>query len=1221
MWDFFKRWHPLILLLAGIYLAIPKPGPNPAEVDEAFLDEYDKNKDGVVDRDEFGGLDFELRDRNKDGVLTVGSRFRWPLHDYKWNLGQDLKGGSSLRYVLRQQDIVEAEKSIHELLAPLRDYQERVSPQGRTKFGRVIEGGEIRLGEWEEGDYQHLLIPGQFDEGRVDALKRFYKAWSEAKQRKEDKDLVGPTIETLNRRLGTSGITELNIAPLGDERLEVKLPEFSTGGETDRYKKLLETTGKLEMRVLAAEDGDFRNLEVGQLPRDEGYKFRWIELARSDAVSSSLVKERDGKKFVPVQVIDEYDITGKDLQNIQPSTDQQGRMAVSFELKGLAVARFEELTRKHREAGAGGEDPRLLAILIDEKVYSAYSIKDTISGAVQLSGNFNAKERDDIINVLKSGSLNVRLELEGEETVGPSEGAEAVRRGLYSLIAGALLVFAFALLVYRGLGVLTIVNLIIVVTLVMGAMSAGLGTLTMPGIAGLVLTIGMAIDANILINERIREEREKQLNMRGAVEEGFRNALSAIVDANVTTLLTAIILYKVGSGPIQGFALTLAIGIVATLYTALGAYRAMVFGILNVKRDAKFSMAGLAFARNRNIDWLKLMPVGALAAAVLVIGGGSFMFTHGGEVLGIEFRGGHTFRVQMKQGYERDEIAAQMIDESTGKAKFEWADSVEVQPIRRLGSDFAGGTADRFDFRFPMRPEWVNEEPEKVTEILRDHIEEVFGAYLVEDGWRARATGVTETTFEARFTLALKDAEKFRETWPDDYDKLWLTKDRSWGNDTNAARNKKGVWFGEVSPGDVDVTFTPNASGDRQRITVRATAVAVMGEDDRAKKHAAFEAAITKYFWGDSEFVSLDGKAAFDEFATRGNLLVNIVLLNPVVVSEFTELVNRTAATRSLDLNLRAVNADADKAKEFELTSAAMTFSSDPASDQHFSKIENDLSEAVSKWLKDQPGGNEISKRFLLSSAIGATVASESQWRALLAIVSALVIVVIYIRIRFASVAWGLAAVVALLHDSFVVIGLIGLADYLGADIKIDLTVVAAILTVIGYSLNDTIINFDRIRENLKNDRLATGGKTPLKQIINTSINQMLSRTVMTSGTTLLTTLCMLIFGGPLLKGFAFAMTAGIIVGTFSSIYIAGPILLYFDRRGKGDLLDMTEAESTELEKAAAKALAKDAEETEEPAMEEAAEGETPEAAQPEAEKPAEDKAADEKKDDSGKQE
>ncbi|MCA8934597.1 MAG: protein translocase subunit SecD [Planctomycetes bacterium] len=1232
MWDFIKRWHPIILLVFGIYLAIPKPAPNPAEIDQEFLEKYDKNDNGVVDPDEFEGsdLDFKIRDRNEDNVLTVGSTFRWPLHDYKWNLGQDLKGGSSLRYMLVQQDMDEAAAKIRELLGPLRDNMDRLSPEARANFGDAIEGGELQVDAWTPEDFQLLSnIPGLFDEGRADALARYYKTWNTAKQRKDDKDLVGPTIETLNRRLGTTGITELNIAPLGENRLEVKLPEFSAPSETARYKQLLETTGKLEMRVLAREDGEFSKLNVGEYPKDEGYKYKWLEVGEDD-ISSALVKENaEGKKFVPVMVIDDYDVTGKDLDNIQATNDQQGRMAVSFDLKGLAVARFEDLTRKHKKAASGGEDPRLLAIIIDNKVYSAYSIEDTISGSVQLSGNFNTQERDDIINVLKSGSLNVKLVLEGEESVGPSEGAEAVKRGLWSLVVGAIGVFVIALLIYRGLGLLTIFNLIMVVILVMGAMSAGLGTLTMPGIAGIVLTLGMAIDANILINERIREERERNQNTRGAVEEGFKNALSAIVDSNVTTLLTALILFKVGSGPIQGFALTLAIGIVATLYTALAAYKAMVTGILNVKRDAEFKMAGLNFARNRNINWLRWMIPGAIAAVVLIAGGGSFMAIHGSEVLGIEFRGGHTFRIQMKEGYERDTIANLLIDENTGEVKnnpetgepYDWAQDVEIQPVYRLGGDSEGGKADRFDFRFPMRTEWESEDPETITRMLRTDLEQVYGDYMVNEGWIARTTGVKEVELKVTMKLKLKDQEKFREENPDDYDRLWLAKDRNWNDNPNAPRVNRERWFGGLAAADTDVEsdYTNNAAGDRQTYTLTISNVAVVDAKDLEAKRNQFKDAVEKQFIKDSQTVEVDGEPNFEYFATSAALSIRLTLLEPVNVKDLekqlTSIPLRPLQEKGATLIVKPTNPDSETASEFEITSSVpLDFSPDAESETNFVQVTGQLNSAISSWLKDQdPEGNEISARFLLSSAIGATVAAESQWRALFAIVAALVVVVIYIRIRFASVAWGLAAVVALLHDSFVVVGLIGLADFLGADIKIDLTVVAAILTVIGYSLNDTIINFDRIRENLKSDRLATGGKTPLKDIINMSINQMLSRTVMTSGTTAVTTLSMLIFGGPLLKGFAFAMTAGIVVGTFSSIYIAGPILLLFDRGGKGGLLDLSEEEEAEHALAAAKAEKKNSGDDEESDDDQADESE-PEADQPE-DSSNEDKSDEDKKD------
>jgi protein-export membrane protein SecD len=339
---------------------------------------------------------------------------------------------------------------------------EKLSAEGRAKFGDFVRGGELRIGEFNvrpvgdkesADDFTLLQVPGVFDEGRADAARRFFRTWQDARQRKEDSNLVGPTIETLNRRLNASGMTELSISPLGDDRVEVKLPKFSTAAETQRFKDLLQTTGKLEMRVLASDKSGFENLQVDEYPRDEGYKYRWLELDSEKATTSPLAKDRGGSKWVPVMVMDEYDITGKDLSDIQPSLDQQGQMAVSFSLKGQAVARFETLTDRHREAG---EDPRLLAVIIDDKVFSAYTIKDRISGNVQLSGRFTAKERDDVINVLKSGSLNVKLKLEGEESVGPSEGAEAVKRGLYSFIGAAIFVFLFALWLYRGLGTLVI---------------------------------------------------------------------------------------------------------------------------------------------------------------------------------------------------------------------------------------------------------------------------------------------------------------------------------------------------------------------------------------------------------------------------------------------------------------------------------------------------------------------------------------------------------------------------------------------------------------------------------------------------------------------------------------------------------------------------------------------------------------------------------------------
>lgn len=1170
MWDFVRRWHPIILLLLGIYLAIPKPAPAKAEIDEEFLKENDTNGDGWVDREEWKGLDFDLRDLDKDGKLGTGSRLRWPLHDYKMNLGQDLKGGSSLRYVLQQQDLSDAESQLRELLSILRDEKGRLSPEARGKFASQIDGQPPVVNGWADADFALLVLPGVFDEGRADAVKRYYKTWNDAAKRRDDKDLVGPTIETLNRRLSSTGITELNITPLGESRIEVRLPEFASSSDTDRYKLLLQSTGKLEMRVLAAENSAFANLQVNQYPKDEGYKYKWLELARDD-VSSSLVKELGGRKYVPVQVIDDYEVGGKDISEIQPATDQQGRMAVSFGLRGQAVARFENLTRKHKKAASGGEDPRLLAIVIDSKVFSAYSIEDTISGSVQLSGNFNTKERDDIINVLKSGSLNVKLVLEGEESVGPSEGAEAVQRGLYSFIIAALFVFAFAVWLYRGLGLLVIFNLLLIIVLIMGGMAAGLGTLTLPGIAGLVLTFGMAIDGNILINERMREELAKGLAPRSAAEEGFKNAFSAIVDSNITTLLTALILFKVGSGPVQGFALTVAMGIVATLYANIPAYKAMVMGVLSVKRDAKFKMQSLKWLENRNIDFVKGMKVAVPVGIIVTICGVLLLASLGRTVLGMEFRGGYAFRIQMNQGYERDDIAALLVDEQTGNPKYEWAEGVEIQPVYR----FQGGSgtgADRFDFRFPMQDAWEYEEPEKITAMLRTNLEQALAERTVTEGWVLRPTEVREVAIEARLTLKLKDAEKFRTDNPEAFDELWLLRDRAFGGAIDTPTNKKDEWFRDVGATVLETSWNFNAARDRQIYTVRATGVNVADATDRERKLAAFKAAIEKNIVSDSRTIEVDGDTKYTESPTKAKLLIQLAFLEPVETA-LLEGYLRDQLPGTLDASLgglmftvNAVNPDADKSKQFELTTTETTFGSDALDATSLLSIDHTLNEKIGEWVAKNGGANnEISKRYLLSSAVGAAVASEMQWRALLAILAALVVLVIYMRVRFASLAWGVAAIIAIGFCVTVTMSLFALADKLGAGFKIDLVIVAAILTLVGYAINDVIVNFDRIREVLRKDRLATGGKTPLREIINISANAMLPRTLMTGGTTLTSTAIMMIFGGPLLQAFSFTIFFGVIVGTFGSVFIASPVLLLFDRRGEGALLDLTEEEEKEL--------------------------------------------------------
>ncbi|CAG0964157.1 Protein translocase subunit SecD [Planctomycetaceae bacterium] len=1154
MGDFIRKWHPLLLIVIAIYLAIPKPAPEP------------------------------------------GDRFQWPLNAYKWNLGQDLSGGSSLRFKLVQQDLKDAEQSLRELLKPLAVKAELPAPV-REKFGALIKGAPlkqdaftVRAKSGESDDFDLLKAPGLFDEGQTDAARKHYKAWNDASKRKSEKALAGPTIETLYRRLGTSGITELNITPLGDDRLEVKLPKFATSAETARYKELLQATGKLEMRVTAPDKPEFTKLTPPNLPRDEGYKYKWLEVSDPTNAKVANAKEQGGKTWVLIQVIDDWDLGGKDIEKIEPSQSEEGKIAVSFAYKGLAVAKFEDLTTRHNK---NAKDPRYIANIIDDKVFGAYSIEGKISGSVQVSGSFTREERDNLINVLKSGSLNVKLELEGEESVGPSEGAEAIKRGMWSFIIAALFVFAFALWLYRGLGVLVIFNLLMIVGLIMGAMAAGMGTLTLPGIAGLVLTFGMAIDGNILINERMREELKKGLSTRAAAEEGFGGAFSAIVDSNITTLLSAIVLYKVGSGPVQGFALTLAIGIVATLYANIPAYRAMIMGALGLKRDLKFSMANLSFLEGRKIDFVAGMKFMIPVCIVASIAGLIMLLSLGSSVLGMEFRGGYAYRVQFKEPLNVESLRSvvENLKDEKGEARYP---SYEVQPVFALG-ETTGDMATRFDFRFPMRNDWASRDAQEVNdEIKQDLIKSLVysedakaegnnpghskgESMLQASGWQSEAADAREITLSCQVEVQWKDAT-IKERYKDNQDKFWKISERAWENKESAPVDKKQEWFGAVIAGANEHVVQPeflgtNPSGDTQSYRLTISKITVTDTRDLNAKKEAFKQAMTKLFVQDNERVVLTTKELppVNVSITRGSYKVELKLSAPVSSDDFIRAGEsfQTKVPALGALIITASEAKDGKASTFLIRSSEIGFSADATSTTSFGALDGELRDEVLAWLKSSGQSDiYITQPFLVSTTIGATVAGETTWRAMLAIIGALLILVIYMRLRFSSIAWGIAAIVALTFDVTVTMAALALADLFGADMKIDLVIVAAILTIIGYAINDTIVNFDRIRELLKADMLATGGKTPLKTIINESANQMLTRTVMTGGTTLTSTLIMMILGGPLLRGFSFAIFVGVIMGTFASVFVASPILLLFEKRDRSGLAEITEEEAEEIKPA-----------------------------------------------------
>lgn len=594
------------------------------------------------------------------------------------------------------------------------------------------------------------------------------------------------------------------------------------------------------------------------------------------------------------QIYEEYLLTGANL------TDVRIRMgsAQSLSNNPYLILEFDSDGSRNWEQITGNNVDQRVAIVLDGTVYSAATIRERISGSgTRLSGGFSTEEARDLRLVLKAGSLPAELEIAEEQTIGPSLGQQSINRGMMAGIIALCLVAAFIIVYYGTGGVIAILALIFDMLIIMAVLCfpgplAQIGlkglnaTLTLPGIAGIILTIGMAVDASVLIYERIREEKKAGKGIRAAVKSGYARAFVTILDANLTTLITALVLYKFGTGPIKGFAVTLSIGIMASMFCSLVFSRAVIELILKNKKKKNLSFGKWSILGDRHFSFVEMRKkTYAISGVVILIGVAAF-FINGGLDLSIDFTGG-----------------------------------LETNVV----SNIATNTAE------------------------------------------------LKTVLE-----------------------------------------NEGL------------------------------------QDVQIQKLMDYEG---------------DGAAAF---------------------------VVRTSETDK-DIVYAALENNGCVPMELEADSEGLSF------------------------IKQ----------------IGPRVGEELKSKALNAIFMAMIFIIFYVWYRF-QFKWGVAAVAALAHDTIITIGLLALIR-----LDISLTIIAAILTIVGYSINDTIVVFDRIRE----DRRLRKGKT-LAETVNISINEVLSRTVVTSLTTFMAAFILFIISGGVLSRFSLTLMIGIIVGTYSSIFIASPILV-----------------------------------------------------------------------------
>ncbi|NQZ13401.1 MAG: protein translocase subunit SecD [Alphaproteobacteria bacterium] len=468
------------------------------------------------------------------------------------NLGLDLQGGSHLLLQVELDDVIEERlESITEALRPeLRKAKIRYKRLTETKDAVVVtiskEEDVDAVKKLIRENERNLLLDvknGTTIEGRFseDAVKEIQD------------QTIGQSIEIVRRRIDETGTREPIIQRQGDDRILVQLPGVD---DPEQIKELIGTTAKLSFHLV--NQGVSSGTSAGGV----------MTLPLVEYPGQTMAIERRAK------------LTGDLLTNAQYSPDQNGQSAVSFRFNTMGAKRFCDLSREN----VG----KPFAIVLDNEIISAPVIREPIcGGAGQISGNFSVKEASDLALLLRAGALPAPLTIMEERSVGPSLGADSVEAGKIASAIGMALVLVFMLFSYRLFGLFANVALMVNMALIFALLSGLQATLTLPGIAGIVLTIGMAVDANVLIFERIKEEIRNGRSIIGAVDAGYSRAMSTIIDSNLTTLIAAIILYSFGTGPIKGFAVTLGVGIVTSFFSAIMVTRLMVVLWLKDKRPSK----------------------------------------------------------------------------------------------------------------------------------------------------------------------------------------------------------------------------------------------------------------------------------------------------------------------------------------------------------------------------------------------------------------------------------------------------------------------------------------------------------------------------------------------------------------------------------------------------------------------------------------------------------
>ena len=468
------------------------------------------------------------------------------------NLGLDLKGGIHL--VLD----VDVDKAVERNVEEDTDTVRRVLRENKILYRQIDAKGTSLLVKIKNADERATAekelkkaLPGYTFAGE---LESFELTISESEAKEIRKFAVEQSIEVVRNRIDALGTTEPVIVKQGDTRILVQIPGYE---DSARAKSLIGRTALLEFK-LVDEKGDLDKALAGRIPLGD-----IIVYGKAENRGGQMVRQ-------PYLLKKRTELSGSEVSDARVSIDSRyNEYAVTLKFNNKGARRFDKLTEAHV-----GER---FAIILEGVVQSAPVIRERISGGTaQITGSFTSQDARDLAIVLRAGALPAPVKVVEERSIGPSLGQDSVDQGLNSIIYGCIAVLIFMVVYYRMFGLVANVALVFNMLLIAAVMSMLGATLTLPGIAGIVLTIGMAVDANVLIFERIREELRLGKTRLAAIDGGYDKALSTIVDANITTLIAALVLFQFGSGPVKGFAITLSVGILASMFTAIMVTRAIV---------------------------------------------------------------------------------------------------------------------------------------------------------------------------------------------------------------------------------------------------------------------------------------------------------------------------------------------------------------------------------------------------------------------------------------------------------------------------------------------------------------------------------------------------------------------------------------------------------------------------------------------------------------------